>query len=235
MNFFILASKSSSLLSSILCKLGMDPNFQLFLSSNVQGDTCRGYGQWVMQSREGNPSAGALWKGHPGRQLLPSLVWGSGERRKYRSGARTGLCVQVFSIWNPSQCVHSVSNGKHTSIEEGFYTVCLHLEVAVIRYNNEVKKKREKLMEDTCWLKSELFPYLKRVLLKISIQGIMLPETAWLRKYFYDFFSVLTIPKLFLVLQLAAGCVCSGGESRRSQQWRLNSLVTLSSIVFQDI
>lgn len=142
MNFFILASKSSSLLSSILCKLGMDPNFQLFLSSSVQGDTCRGYGQWVMQSREGNPSAGALWKGHPGRQLLPSLVWGSGERRKYRSGARTGLCVQVFSIWNPSQCVHSVSNGKHTSIEEGFYTVCLHLEVAVIRYNNEVKKKK---------------------------------------------------------------------------------------------
>lgn len=89
-------------------------------------------------------------------------------------------------------------------------------------------------MEDTCWLKSELFPYLKRVLLKISVQGIMLPETAWLRKFFYDFFSVLTMPKLFLVLQLAAGCGCSG-ESRRSQQWRLNSLVTLSSIVFQDI
>lgn len=177
---------------------------------------------------------GSSWNAAPS---LPGVgIRWKEEMQSWRIHNWTGLCVQAFSIWNPSQCVYSVSNGKHTSTQEGFYTVCLHLEVAVVKYNKEVKKKkkREKLMEDTCWLKSELFPYLKRVLLKVSIQGIILPETAWLRKYFYDFFSVLTIPKLFLVLWLAAGCGCSG-ESRWSQQWRLNSLVTLSSIVFQDI
>ena len=41
MTFFRLASKSSSPLSYILCKLGMDPDFQLILHSSVQRDTRR--------------------------------------------------------------------------------------------------------------------------------------------------------------------------------------------------
>lgn len=70
MNFFRLTSKSSGPLCSILCELGMDPNFQLCLHSSVQGDTCRGYGQWVMQGREGSafrrtPVEGSSWNAAP--------------------------------------------------------------------------------------------------------------------------------------------------------------------------
>lgn len=53
------------------------------------------------------------------------------------------LCPSFLPSRNPSRCIYSVSNGKHASTEEGFYTVYLHLEMAVVRYNKEVKKNRE--------------------------------------------------------------------------------------------
>lgn len=119
MNFFRLASKSGGPSSSILCKLGMDPNFQLFLHSSVQGDTCRGYGPWWCRAGREVPSAGALWKAHLGMQLLPSLVWGLGERRKYRAGGYIAmskdwpLCPSFFHLESLTMCLFCVQWKTH--------------------------------------------------------------------------------------------------------------------------
>lgn len=89
----------------------------------LQQEPC---GRLILECRSFPPWCGDQVKGG-NTELEDTYTW-----------ARTGLCVQVFSIWNSSQCIYSVSNGKHTSTEEGFYTVYLHLEAAVVRYNKEV-------------------------------------------------------------------------------------------------
>lgn len=88
-------------------------------------------------------------------QVLPSLCCGdwSGERRKYRAENAyiffsnmkkdCPLRPSFLSSRNPSQCIYSVSSGKHTCTEESFYTVYLHLNMTVVRYNKEVKKKKK--------------------------------------------------------------------------------------------
>lgn len=92
------------------------------------------------------PSAGALWKAHLGMQLLPSLVWGSGERRKYRAGGYTHtskdwpLCPSFFHLESLTMCLFCVQWKTHFT-EEGFHTVHLRPEVPVVRYNKEFKKK----------------------------------------------------------------------------------------------
>lgn len=156
--FLRLASKSSSPLSYILCKLGMDPAFQLILHSSVRRDTCRlGF---AMLTTVGDEEHGGkclqqeLWdylqKSHLGMQALPSLCCGdwSGKKVGGGGGRRAEKYIHFLfkheqgrpsflSSGNPSQCVYSVSNGKHASTEEGFCTVYLHLEMAVGRYNKE--------------------------------------------------------------------------------------------------
>lgn len=101
-----------------------------------------------MQSREGSvfsrsPVEGWSWNAAP---PVPGVgIRWKEEMQSWRIHTHEQGLASVskfFSIWNPSQSVYSVSNGKHTSTEEGFYTVCLHLEVAVVRYNKEVKKKK---------------------------------------------------------------------------------------------
>lgn len=50
--------------------------------------------------------------------------------------------MSKFIRGNPSQYIYSLSSGKHASTEQGFCPMYLHVEMTVLRYDKEVKKKK---------------------------------------------------------------------------------------------
>lgn len=107
MDFFRLTSKPSGPLSSILCKLGKDPNFQLFLHSIVQGETCRGCGQGSAFSR--SPVEGLPWNAAPS---LPGV------------GIRWREKIQSWRMHTHEQGLASVSKLFPFGIPHNVFILC---------------------------------------------------------------------------------------------------------------